>query len=502
MFKKAIRMVIIVSGVLNFILLGQNVFNGIQYVTKSGSGHSWDEFDRVLKRNYSNHHLFHLPRCPDLPTVTEWLRRPNVSKIDHGALTREYFFGVDGHFSPPNCVTDERTAVIIPSDDPDNVRILLNNLIPVLRNQNKDFTIFVVEQASGTPSNKALLMNAGFVEAVRQDIFTCVVFHDVDLIPVTNTVPYRCLKSHPHYLSVTTSNFNSTAREHRLGGVVAMTPQLFKSVNGFSNLYFGNGYEDRDMFQRLKSLNISTVDARGRDGIFFSRGDAGHRTKSHDEDGLKLLDEACARAEQEGLNTLKASLNAQYSDGNDGHFTAQGCAGRDKTAIIIPFRDRHQNLTILLNNLIPILRKRNVDFTIFVIEQDLDTTFNKAIMMNAGFKEAMKQDYFTCFIFHDVDYIPETENVPYECLLNRSYHLAAAVSAFNYTCDFSRRRVLAWFCCWSRDPGHDDLTKLLTFCSIRDKPVSRTRTCLGIYDTGPPITVSNQLTSREMNTKT
>ncbi|XP_046545624.1 beta-N-acetyl-D-glucosaminide beta-1,4-N-acetylglucosaminyl-transferase-like [Haliotis rubra] len=132
-------------------------------------------------------------------------------------------------------------------------------------------------------------------------------------------------------------------------------------------------------------------------------------------------------------NITFAQLNAKYRNGIDGHYTPQGCAGRDKTAIIIPFRDRHQNLTVLINNLIPILKYRNKDFTIFVIEQDLDTTFNKAILMNAGFMEAMKQDYFTCFIFHDVDYIPETQNVPYECLLNRSYHLAAAVSAFNYT---------------------------------------------------------------------
>ncbi|XP_071088816.1 beta-N-acetyl-D-glucosaminide beta-1,4-N-acetylglucosaminyl-transferase-like [Haliotis cracherodii] len=133
-------------------------------------------------------------------------------------------------------------------------------------------------------------------------------------------------------------------------------------------------------------------------------------------------------------NITFEQLNKKYGNGVDGHFTPPTCAGRDKTAIIIPFRERHRNLTILLNNLIPVLRNRNKDFTIFVIEQvDLDTTFNKALLMNAGFKEALKQDYFTCFIFHDVDYIPETSNVPYECLLNRSYHLPSAVSIFNYT---------------------------------------------------------------------
>ncbi|XP_046578447.1 beta-N-acetyl-D-glucosaminide beta-1,4-N-acetylglucosaminyl-transferase-like [Haliotis rubra] len=236
------------------------------------------------------------------------MRIPNISEISHDALKKKYLGGVDGHFSPPTCVSEERTAVIIPSDDnPDNIRILLNNLIPVLRNQNKDFTLFVVEQTPDTPFNKALLMNAGFVEAVRQDVFTCVIFHDVDLIPVTYTVPYGCLKNHPHYLSVTTSNY-STAKEHRLGVVVAMTPQLFKSVNGFSNLYFGNGYEDTDMFQRLKDLNISTVDAGRRDGIFLPRGNAERRTNSQDEDGLELLEAASRRAEHEGLNTLKASV--------------------------------------------------------------------------------------------------------------------------------------------------------------------------------------------------
>ncbi|XP_046368718.2 beta-N-acetyl-D-glucosaminide beta-1,4-N-acetylglucosaminyl-transferase-like [Haliotis rufescens] len=310
MVNKAIRIVIVVSGILNWIVLIRNAFDGFHYVHKSQSRHaSWVEMVRVQKRNYSDHHLLHFQSCSDLPVQTERLRRPYVSTISLIDLHKKYHAGVDGHFSPPNCVTKEKIAIIVPLHGRlDGCFILLNNLIPVLKNQNKDFSIFVIEQVSDAPFNKALLMNAGFVEAIKQDVFTCFIFHDEDLIPVTNSVPYECPFNQLHHLSVNVSSFNHTVQEHRVGGVVAMTSQLFKSVNGFSNLYFGHGYEVQDMFQRLKALNISTVDARKRDGIFVRIGDTGNRANIRNEDGLKLLDAVSRRPQHEGLNTLKVSV--------------------------------------------------------------------------------------------------------------------------------------------------------------------------------------------------
>ena len=41
------------------------------------------------------------------------------------------------------------------------------------------------------------------------------------------------------------------------GGVTAMRTDLFKQINGFSNLFYGWGGEDDDLFNRIKAKNIT-----------------------------------------------------------------------------------------------------------------------------------------------------------------------------------------------------------------------------------------------------
>lgn len=46
------------------------------------------------------------------------------------------------------------------------------------------------------------------------------------------------------------------------------------------------------------------------------------------------------------------------------------CVARHRVAIIIPFRDRLQHLQALLYNLHPVLLRQQIDYQIFVIEQE------------------------------------------------------------------------------------------------------------------------------------
>ena len=50
-----------------------------------------------------------------------------------------------------------------------------------------------------------------------------------------------------------------------------------------------------------------------------------------------------------------------------------------------------------------------------VVEQADNNFFNKALLMNAAFQESSKIDEFNCFIFHDVDMIPENHKLNYTC---------------------------------------------------------------------------------------
>lgn len=74
------------------------------------------------------------------------------------------------------------------------------------------------------------------------------------------------------------------------------------------------------------------------------------------------------------------------------------------------------------------------EYQIFVVEPTtpLKVRFNKGRVMNAAYLEALKmRSKIDCFIFHDVDLIPEDDRNLYSCPpLPR--HLSAAIDKFDY----------------------------------------------------------------------
>ncbi|XP_063788214.1 beta-1,4-galactosyltransferase 1-like [Pseudophryne corroboree] len=79
----------------------------------------------------------------------------------------------------------------------------------------------------------------------------------------------------------------------------------------------------------------------------------------------------------------------------------------------------------------PFLQKQQGDYGIYVIEQIENTTFNRAKLMNVGFKEAAKDYDYNCFIFSDVDIIPMDERNLYRCSKNPK-HMANSLDKFNF----------------------------------------------------------------------
>jgi hypothetical protein len=57
--------------------------------------------------------------------------------------------------------------------------------------------------------------------------------------------------------------------------------------------------------------------------------------------------------------------------------------------------------------------------------------FNRAKLMNIGFLEALKQNDYQCFIFHDVDLIPEDDRNLYTCP-EQPRHMSVAIDKFGY----------------------------------------------------------------------
>lgn len=53
-----------------------------------------------------------------------------------------------------------------------------------------------------------------------------------------------------------------------------------------------------------------------------------------------------------------------------GSFRPKECKARYVVALVVPYRDRPEQLAIFLNNIHRLLMKQQIDYRIFVIEQD------------------------------------------------------------------------------------------------------------------------------------
>ncbi|KAG5838364.1 beta-1,4-galactosyltransferase 5 isoform X1 [Anguilla rostrata] len=114
-----------------------------------------------------------------------------------------------------------------------------------------------------------------------------------------------------------------------------------------------------------------------------------------------------------------------------GHWKPHDCVPRWKVAILVPFRNRHEHLPILLRHLIPALQRQRIQFGFYVIEQVGNKPFNRAMLFNVGFKEAMKDLNWDCMVFHDVDHILENDRNYYGCS-NMPRHFAVKLNKYYY----------------------------------------------------------------------
>merc|ERR1712076_285193 len=93
----------------------------------------------------------------------------------------------------------------------------------------------------------------------------------------------------------------------------------------------------------------------------------------------------------------------------DGCYTPSNCISPQKVAIIIPYKNRAQQLVTLLTYMHALLQRQQIEYCIFLSEQYDNGRFNKGLLMNAMFAEAQKVKNFDCFIFHDVDLIAQDD---------------------------------------------------------------------------------------------
>ncbi|XP_069127249.1 beta-1,4-N-acetylgalactosaminyltransferase bre-4-like isoform X1 [Argopecten irradians] len=152
--------------------------------------------------------------------------------------------------------------------------------------------------------NRGLLMNIGYKEAIEIYNYTCIVFHDVDLIPEDDRIYYGCGKN-PRHLSVAIDIYDYKQLENVFGGVTQLPRTIMEKVNGFSNLYFGWGGEDDDLAARIKHVS-STIEINSPSVSRYSMIKHCHENSNPpNPERHALLNAATRRFKYDGLSGLR-----------------------------------------------------------------------------------------------------------------------------------------------------------------------------------------------------
>lgn len=126
---------------------------------------------------------------------------------------------------------------------------------PYLRRNfpNDRFSLWIIEQADDQLFNRGWLANVGIAQiGLAQPHCQCIIFHDVDLIPELDGVPYNQCNL-PSHLSSQLEHFRwGLPYQKYFGGVVTMHVDHWRKINGFSNDYVGWGGEDDDLYERIR----------------------------------------------------------------------------------------------------------------------------------------------------------------------------------------------------------------------------------------------------------
>ena len=119
------------------------------------------------------------------------------------------------------------------------------------------YHIFIIEQDNAKLFNRGMLLNIGFKYAVQHKC-NYVVFHDVDMLPID--VDYN-FSDVPLHLATDFTNEDRTSFEEYFGGVTMFPVDTFVEINGYSNKYWGWGFEDDDLLYRCikKGVNLETL---------------------------------------------------------------------------------------------------------------------------------------------------------------------------------------------------------------------------------------------------
>ncbi|XP_052679156.1 beta-1,4-galactosyltransferase 4-like isoform X2 [Crassostrea angulata] len=264
------------------------------------------------------------PLCPLIPNGLVGNRKVNKTPPTLEDMERNYSLIQNGQYKPKNCKSRQNVAVLIPFRDREShLRIFLNHMHPFLMRQQLQYGIYVVEQTKELKFNRGILFNIGFKEASNDSNYDCFILHDVDLLPENDFNIYSCPADHPKHLSVAIDKLNyKLPYPTNFGGVTAVTKEQFEAINGFSNIFYGWGGEDDDLYNRVKWAKMSANQAINRTGRYSS---LRHKDAVKNPNRSRILKSGKSRMWKDGLNSLKYKVIQKMYKKLYVHITVKPC---------------------------------------------------------------------------------------------------------------------------------------------------------------------------------
>ena len=150
----------------------------------------------------------------------------------------------------------EKLAIIVPyRDREEHLAKFVPYMEKFLSDKEIDFKIFVVEQGNDRPFNRGWLINIGY-DISSQQGYDYFCFHDVDMLPEDKTCDYSWIEK-PTHLAARLSKFNyRLVYPEYFSGVILFNKEHFEWINGYSNKYWGWGFEDDDLLYRCRKRGV------------------------------------------------------------------------------------------------------------------------------------------------------------------------------------------------------------------------------------------------------
>jgi len=164
----------------------------------------------------------------------------------------------------------KRLAVILPYNEQHTENFTEHFKANVHEGDDLYYKLIFMKQKSNRPLNKGKLFNIGYM--LHKDKFDYFCFHDSDLIPISDECDYSYEKKPISLVGMRNKiefgdqsevqNFDNYTLpyDEYFGGATLFSKEHFQKVNGYSNEYWGVGYEDYDLLLRcvVRKLSVRT----------------------------------------------------------------------------------------------------------------------------------------------------------------------------------------------------------------------------------------------------